>query len=85
MTEFLGVTEKSAVNMEYAPSLLLSRQMLCSLRVLCVIFNTKERLTKSLSRELLDQLFRHQYGTFDSQFPKIVFASTESYNFKKKK
>lgn len=60
MTEFLGVTEKSAVNMEYEPCLLLCRQMLCSLQVLCVIFNTNERLSKSLSRELLDQPIRHR-------------------------
>ena len=58
--EVLGVTEKSAVNMEYEPSLLLSRQTLCSLQVLCIIFNTKERLTKNLSRELLDQLIRRR-------------------------
>lgn len=60
MTEYLGATQKSAMNMEYESSLLLSREMLCLLQVLCVIFNTKERLTKNLSRELLDEPIRYQ-------------------------
>lgn len=45
--------------MEYKSALLLSRQMLCLLQVLCEIFNTKERFTNRLSREVLESLIRH--------------------------